>query len=66
MNNNFGAYAVDGDILQLPTYYEDPAFYNYSRIEYIRTLEEFGDPIDVMSARKPGLDELEGDDSYTN
>jgi hypothetical protein len=46
--------------LELPTYQEDPAFYDYSRMKYIHHIMECCDPIVLGSARKPTLDEQEG------
>jgi hypothetical protein len=52
--------------LELPTFQEDPAFYGYSRMKYIRHIMECCDPIVLCSARKPTLDEQEGSISYEN
>lgn len=52
--------------LNLPSYQEDPAFYDYNRMNYIRHIIECCDPIVLSSARKPTLDEQEGSISYEN
>lgn len=51
--------------IEIPSYQEDPAFYDYDRMKYIRIMECF-DPIVLSSARKPTLDEQEGSISYEN
>lgn len=51
---------------RMPTFDEDPALYDYSRMKYIRHIMECCDPIVLCSARKPTLDEQEGSISYEN
>lgn len=42
-----------------PTYDEDPAFYDYQRVNYVNMLEQHGDHISRMSGRKPSLSEYD-------
>lgn len=61
--NNFYESVLQDDFSRLPSYQEDPALFGYSRMNYTQWLNEY-DPIALMSARKPSLDEQEGDITY--
>lgn len=65
MKSFYGSSVLEYDT-DLPSYYEDKAFYGYNVMNHIRCITECCDPIVLMSARKPTLDEQEGSIDYEN